>query len=479
MSAQQALVIFGATGDLARRMLFPSLYFLEQDGLLPADLAIVGCSRADVGTEKFRQNVETAVRERTGTAFTPEIWNRLAARIAHAAVDATAAESFAHLDSVLAGVSETIFYLSTSPSHFGAICENLKARGLANGTSRVMVEKPLGRDLASCRAINDALAKAFSEDHIFRLDHYLGKEAVQNLLALRFANTFFEHLWNKDNIAQVQITVAETVGVEDRWSYYDEYGAIRDMVQNHLLQLLCLVAMEPPPSLDADAVRNEKVKVLRSLRPIAGREAQRMTVRGQYRAGVSEARAVPGYPDESGARQSMTETFVALRANIDNWRWAGVPFYLRTGKRMPHRSSEIVIQFRDVPHSIFSGSDLLANRLTIRLQPEEQISLLLMNKTPELERIDLKPLALNLSLSDAFSGGRRRIAYERLLLEALNNKPTLFVRRDEAETAWTWIDEVVAGWKRNGAEPTPYAAGSWGPAGAFALTERDGHSWYE
>jgi glucose-6-phosphate 1-dehydrogenase len=342
----------------------------------------------------------------------------------------------------------------------------------------VMVEKPLGRDLASCRAINDALAHAFSEDRIFRVDHYLGKEAVQNLLALRFANTFFEPLWNKVSIAQVQITVAETVGVEDRWSYYDEYGAIRDMVQNHLLQLLCLVAMEPPPSLDADAVRNEKVKVLRSLRPIAARDADRMTVRGQYRAGVSETRAVPGYTDENDAKKSGTETFIALRANIDNWRWAGVPFYLRTGKRLPNRRSEIVIQFRDVPHSIFSG-DLLANRLTIRLQPEEQISLLLMNKTPELERMDLKPLALNLSLSDAFGSGRRRIAYERLLLEAIHNKPTLFVRRDEAEAAWTWIDEIIGGWKRAGSEPATYSAGSWGPSGAFALTERDGHSWYE
>ena len=478
MTSQRAIVIFGATGDLARRMLFPSLYFLEQDGLLPAGLKVVGCSRGEIGTTKFSDTVQAAVRERTGTSFADDIWKKLAARIAHAVVDATAPESFANLGAPLAGTDEVIFYLSTSPNHFGAICQNLKARGFANGKSRVMVEKPLGRDLASCRTINDALAQAFSEDRIFRVDHYLGKEAVQNLLALRFANTLFEPLWNKVSIAQVQITVAETVGVEDRWSYYDEYGAIRDMVQNHLLQLLCLVAMEPPPSLDADAVRNEKVKVLRSLRPIAGRDADRMAVRGQYRAGVSETRAVPGYADESGAKQSGTETFIALRANIDNWRWAGVPFYLRTGKRLPHRRSEIVIQFRDVPHSIFSG-DLLANRLTIRLQPEEQISLLLMNKTPELERIDLKPLALNLSLSDAFSGGRRRIAYERLMLEAIHDKPTLFVRRDEAEAAWTWIDEIVAGWKRSGTEPAPYSAGSWGPSGAFALTERDGHSWYE
>jgi glucose-6-phosphate 1-dehydrogenase len=479
MPAHRAIVIFGATGDLAKRMLFPSLYFLEQDGLLPADLVIVGCSRAGLGTQRFRLAVEDAVRERVGDAFSAERWNTFAARLNHAAVDATAPKSFANLDSVLAGARETIFYLSTSPSHFGAICKNLKDRGLANRNSRVMVEKPLGHDLASCRAINDALAQAFNEDHIFRVDHYLGKEAVQNLLALRFANTLFEPLWNKVSIAQVQITVAETVGVEDRWSYYDEYGAIRDMVQNHLLQLLCLVAMEPPPHLDADSVRDEKVKVLRSLRPIKGEDVEHKTVRGQYRAGVSETRAVPGYSEESGGRQSNTETFVALCAHIDNWRWAGVPFYLRTGKRLPHRRSEIVIQFRDVPHSIFSGSDLLANRLTIRLQPEEQISLLLMNKTPALERIDLKSLALNLSLSDAFSAGRRRIAYERLLLEALNNKPTLFVRRDEAEAAWTWIDAIVASWQRSGIEVTPYAAGSWGPSASFDLAERNGHRWYE
>jgi glucose-6-phosphate 1-dehydrogenase len=479
MAATRAIVIFGATGDLARRMLFPSLYFLEQDGFLPGDLSIIGCSRAKNSTDSFAHDVEVAVRERVGEAFSEENWARLKARLCHAAVDATVPESFANLRDALGEGSETIFYLSTSPSHFGAICKTLKDHGLANGDSRVVVEKPLGHDLQSCRAINDTLTQAFSESRIFRVDHYLGKEAVQNLLALRFANALFEPLWNANSIAQVQITVAETVGVENRWSYYDEYGAIRDMVQNHILQLLCLVAMEPPPNLDSNSVRNEKVKVLRSLRPITGRDIERKTVRGQYRAGLSEGQAVAGYPDESGGRESETETFVALCTHIDNWRWAGVPFYLRTGKRLPHRRSEIVIQFRDVPHSIFSGSDLLANRLTIRLQPEEEISLLLMNKTPSLEHMELKPLALNLSLSDAFSRGRRRIAYERLLLEALNNKPTLFVRRDEAETAWAWIDEIVSGWRRNGAAPTPYAAGSWGPAGAFALTERNGHSWYE
>jgi glucose-6-phosphate 1-dehydrogenase len=270
------------------------------------------------------------------------------------------------------------------------------------------------------------------------------------------------------------------VGVEGRGADYDDYGAIRDMVQNHLLQLLCLVAMEPPASLDPDSVRNEKVKVLRSLRPITGAEIDKRTVRGQYVKGLGEGRAVPAYAEEAGGEPTTTETFVALQANIDNWRWAGVPFYLRTGKRLPSRESEIVIQFRQVPHSIFAGADLKANRLIIRLQPEEEISLLLMNKTPSLEGLELRPLGLNLSLGDAFGArSRRRIAYERLLLEALNNNSTLFVRRDESEAAWTWIDGIIDAWRRSGSAPTPYAAGSWGPAGAFALTERNGHSWFE
>ena len=481
MKAANALVIFGATGDLARRMLFPALYFLDDDGLLPPDVAIVGCSRRTLDRDGFIREVQEAVRQRAGSAISEKSWDRFRARLEHARVDAASPESFGSLAHVLDRSRESIFYLSTSPTLYGPICRSLKAAGLANGGSRVVVEKPIGHDFASCREINDELAQAFSENRIFRIDHYLGKEAVQNLIALRFANTLFEPLWNKVSIEQVQITVSETIGVEDRWSYYDEYGAIRDMVQNHLVQLLCLVAMEPPAHLDPDSVRNEKVKVLRSLRPITSKDLDRSTVRGQYAGGVAETRAVPAYAQEPGGRPSMTETFVAICAHIDNWRWAGVPFYLRTGKRMAARKSEIVIQFRNVPHSIFPESALLANRLTIRLQPEEEIALLLMNKTPSLERdgMELKPLALNLSLSDAFRHPRRRIAYERLLLEALDNKPTLFVRRDEAEAAWAWIDAIVQGWTRQGQRPAPYAAGSWGPAGAFALTERNGHSWYE
>ena len=477
-----AIVIFGATGDLALRMLYPSLYFLELDGLLPSRFAIVGASRSQLSDAAFTGRVEAALRQRAGEHFTDEVFERFRKRLKYLGGDAGQPEMYLRLSHALEGAGEVIFYLSTSPSLYGAIAQNLDRCGLAAAPNRIVVEKPIGRDLASCRAINDALGQAFSEDRIFRVDHYLGKEAVQNLLALRFANTFFEPLWNKVSIDHVQISVAETVGVEGRWGYYDEYGAIRDMVQNHMMQLLCLVAMEPPASLDPDSVRNEKVKVLRSLRTINGHEVDRKTVRGQYRAGVADGHSVPGYADETDGKPSDTETYVALCAHVDNWRWAGVPFYLRTGKRMPERSSQIVIQFREVPHSVFDGAKLLANRLTIRLQPEEEISLLLMNKAPTLEEdgrgMDLKPLALNLSLSDAFPA-RRRIAYERLLLEAIKNDTTLFVRRDEAEAAWAWIDAVVHGWQKTGMKPNPYVAGTWGPAGAFALVERDGRSWYE
>ncbi len=471
-----AVVIFGATGDLAMRMLFPSLYFLEADGLL-REGAVVGAARQPLDLPAFKAKVEEAVRLRAST-FDEAAFARLAARLRYAVVDATAPASFEALKAVMGGVRAPVFYLSTSPSLYGAICQGLSASGLASPDSRVVVEKPIGRDLASCQAINDELAATFDESRTFRIDHYLGKEAVQNLIALRFANVLFEPLWNAQTIDHVQITVAETVGVEGRFGYYDEYGAIRDMVQNHVLQLLCLVAMEPPASLDPDSVRNEKVKVLRSLRPITPLTVAKSTVRGQYARGVADGHGAPAYAEEEGGRASDTETFVALQANVDNWRWAGVPFYLRTGKRLPSKASEIVIQFRSVPHSIFADQGLQANRLVIRLQPDEEISLLLMNKTPSLDRggMQLSPLGLNLSLDAAFMS-RRRIAYERLLLEAVKGDPTLFVRRDEAEAAWVWVDGVVEAWSRAGMRPTPYPAGSWGPAGAFALTERHGHSW--
>jgi glucose-6-phosphate 1-dehydrogenase len=477
----QAIVIVGATGDLALRMLFPSLYFLDSEGLLAEDFRIIGAARAALSDLDFIKRVEAAVRERAVGYLEEATWRRFRQRLYYRAVDAEDGVSFKNLAEPLDGARDVIFYLSTSPNLYGQISTHLREAGLARSDSRVVVEKPVGHDLKTCSQINDTLEQVFKERNIFRIDHYLGKEPVQNLIALRFANALFEPLWNHVSIQHVQITVGETVGVEGRWSYYNDYGALRDMVQNHVLQLLCLVAMEPPASLDPDSVRNEKVKVLRSLRPITGREVERKTVRGQYRAGVTEAGPVPGYLDEAGGAPSDTETFVALQANVDNWRWAGVPFYLRTGKRLPSKASQIVIQFRDVPHSIFAGDELMANRLTIRLQPEEEISLSLMNKTPSLDGLQLRPTALNLSLTDAFKqqAPRRRIAYERLLLEAIKGNQTLFVRRDEVEAAWTWIDAIAAGWEHYAVKPAGYAAGAWGPAGAIALTERNGDSWYE
>ena len=341
---------------------------------------------------------------------------------------------------------------------------------------RIGLEKPLGVDLASSREINDAVAAAFPETRIFRIDHYLGKETVQNLLAMRFGNVMFEPLWNAAHIGHVQITVAETVGLEGRVGFYDEAGALRDMVQNHMLQLLSLVAMEPPVSFDATAVRDEKVKVLRSLRPVSAGE----TVTGQYSAGAIAGQAVPGYDEELG-KPSETETFVAIKAHVDNWRWKGVPFYLRTGKRLYKRTTEILVQFRPVPHSIFNGARSEPNSLLIGIQPEENITLSLMAKVPGLDRdgIRLRKVPLNIAMPDAFSGARRRIAYERLLLDLIEGDQTLFVRRDEVEAQWTWVDGIRACWAQEGLAPRPYTAGSWGPSAAIALTERDGVTWHE
>jgi glucose-6-phosphate 1-dehydrogenase len=344
--------------------------------------------------------------------------------------------------------------------------------------TRLVLEKPIGRDLESSQATNAALARVVPEERVFRIDHYLGKETVQNLIALRFANTLFEPLWNNLTIDHVQITVAETEGVGERWPYYDEYGALRDMLQNHMLQLLCFVAMEPPADMDPRSVRNEKVKVLRSLRRFTRADAQASSVRGQYTKGVVGGKEALGYETERG-QPTGTETFVALRADIDNWRWAGVPFFLRTGKRLPERRTQIVIQFKPLPHLIFgerAEEDVTANRLVIDLQPDEGISLLLMNRRPGISGNRLQALPLSLSLDD---GGRRRIAYERLLLDVLADNPQLFVRRDEVELAWAWIDGVADTWEDLAITPKPYAAGSWGPAGAFALLERSGRTWLD
>ena len=485
MSLPGVFVLFGATGDLARRMLLPSLYFLDLDGLLPTDLRILGAARSRLSREDFTAEAETAVAARTeGGKLNDAAWKRFSERLSYVGGDAQDEATYADLKSAIGGAS-ALFYLSTSPDLYGPVVDGLARHNLTEAPNRVILEKPIGKDLDSCNAINEQIGRHFSESRIFRIDHYLGKETVQNLIALRFANALFEPLWNKTAIDHVQITVAETVGVEGRFSYYDEYGATRDMVQNHLLQLLALIAMEPPANLRPESLRNEKVKVLRSLRSFKDETLLRDSVRGQYVRGVVDGEIAPGYLDEAPkdvGKGSATETFVALTTHIDNWRWAGVPFYLRTGKRMPVRSSQIVVQFRDVPHSIFAEAPLQANRLTIRLQPEEEISLLIMNKTPTLRHggYDLQPLSLNLSLLDAFKGeARRRIAYERLLLEAIDDRSALFVRRDESEAAWLFIDRIIEGWRRLDMKPAPYAAGSWGPADATRLTQQNGHSWFE
>jgi glucose-6-phosphate 1-dehydrogenase len=479
------LVIFGATGDLAQRMLLPSLYGLQRDGLLPQGLKILGTARSGLDDGAFRTLVGESVARgvpggEVSEAHLRGLLDRVAYQPATLGDDLAMAALTSRIKALRGG--DVVYHLSTAPRFYAPTCEALGCAGLGDRGTRVLLEKPIGHDLASAIAINDGVAKVFDEERVFRVDHYLGKEGVQNLLALRFGNALFEPLWNARHIAQVQITVAETVGVEGRGDYYDESGAMRDMLQNHLLQLLCLTAMEPPSQFDPSAVRNEKIKVLRSLRAIGADEVAGHSVAGQYTAGAISGHAVPGYRDELG-RTSGTETFVALRAHIDNWRWSGVPFYLRTGKRLPRRCTEIYIQFRAVPHSIFAsgGAQAQPNELVIRLQPEERIELTLMNKTPGLDRDGLKlsQVALDLDLHETFDNVRRRLAYERLYLDAIENNGTLFVRRDETEAAWQWIDGIFAGWKAAGMAPKNYPAGTWGPSSAVALTERHGHSWRE
>lgn len=478
------LLMFGATGDLARRMLIPSLYGLDSDGLLPPDLRIIGTARTELDDNAFRERANDALKEYLPAGFYSEgIAQRFLPRLHYVSLDINHPEGFGKLASAIGDPCHGVaIFLSTAPSLFKPTIDGLEGAGLACPTVRMALEKPLGVDLESSREINDAVAAAFPENRTFRIDHYLGKETVQNLLALRFANSMFEPLWNSTHIEHVQITVAETIGLEGRGDYYDQAGALRDMVQNHMLQLLTLVAMEPPSDFNATAVRDEKVKVLRSLRPITADDAEAVTVTGQYIRGAIDGETVPGYVEEVG-HDSDTETFVALKASIDNWRWKGVPFYLRTGKRMPMRDSEIFIQFRDVPFSIFAsrGATTKPNKLIIGLQPEESIELRLMSKTPGLDRqgVRLREIPLDIGLANAFSEYRRRIAYERLLLDLIEGDPTLFVRRDEVEAQWIWIDRIRAAWAEKGITPRPYAAGTWGPSAAIALTERDGISWHE
>lgn len=477
------LLLFGATGDLSHRMLLPSLYGLHADGLLPEDFRIVCTARSELDDEQFRASAVEALKEHVPASFyDPKTALVFSRRLTYVALDATKPEGFKGLAKKVDPTAGLAIFLSTAPSLFKPTIDGLKSVWLTSSRVRLALEKPLGSDLASSREINDAVALAFPEQRTFRIDHYLGKETVQNLLALRFANLMFEPLWNSTHIDHVQITVAETVGLEARGDYYDGAGALRDMVQNHMLQLLALVAMEPPVDFDATAVRDEKVKVLRSLRPITANDIPDHVVTGQYGAGAVGGEPVKGYVEELG-RDSGTETFVALKAHVENWRWAGVPFYLRTGKRMAERKTEIFIQFKCIPHSIFAdrGAKTQPNKLIISIQPEENIRLLVMAKTPGLDRqgIRLREMPLDVGMANAFADARRRIAYERLLLDLIDGDPTLFVRRDEVEAQWQWIDGVRAAWREAGLMPKAYGAGSWGPSAAIALTERGGVHWHD
>jgi glucose-6-phosphate 1-dehydrogenase len=484
-------VVFGATGDLTLRKLLPALYHRFRDKQYSEACRIFGGARSALSDDEFRGRAEEAIGR-----FVPEAQQdadtiaRFLRLLHYVRIDAQSAEDdgWGRLASVLPEGPNSdrvrIFYLATSPDLYGPVSANLGAHKLVTPATRVVLEKPIGHDLASARQINIDVGRVFAEPQIFRIDHYLGKETVQNLLALRFANSIFERLWNTDVIDHVQITVAETVGVEGRGGYYDHAGALRDMVQNHMLQLLCLLAMDQPVSLDADAVRDEKLKVLRALRPIEQHEVNNLTVRGQYTAGAVEGRPVPGYHadlgDKDSDQPSRTETFVALKAEVHTWRWANVPFYLRTGKRLPQKVSEIVVQYRALPFSIFPipVSELAPNKLIIRLQPEEGMRLEMMTKEPGPGGLRLRETALDISFEKTFMT-RYPDAYERLLMDTVRGNATLFMRRDEVEAAWAWVEPLLETWASRPDSPRPYAAGSWGPSASIALIERDGRTWHE
>ena len=477
------VVIFGGHGDLAFRKLMPALYHLVEDGYLNHQSRILTVTRREMSNDEHIELVKNKLQEflKEGE-FDEGQFAVFAEQLQVVRVDLGEEESYQSLKEMLDLYPdrERVNYLSTAPDFFGAICKALNRWELITPQSRVVLEKPIGRDLKSSRAINVEVLNYFEESQVYRIDHYLGKDTVQNIMALRFSNRFFMPLWDANNIDHVQITVAESVGVEGRWGYYDDYGAMRDMIQNHLMQLLCLIAMEPPCSLDADSVRDEKVKVLRSLRPMSPMDIETKTVRAQYTQGSSDGEPVPGYREGIGVENSDTETFAAIRVDIDNWRWNGVPFYIRSGKRLRRRNSEIVIQFKSIPHSIFAnkGRCISRNALVITLQPKESIKLKLMNKIPGLTE-QMRLQQVDLELNAPLNAKRKPEAYERLMLDVIRSNPTLFMRLDEVEAAWKWADIILEGWAENMVPMKSYNAGSDGPSAAIALIERDGRSWHD
>lgn len=478
-------VLFGTKGDLARRKLLPSLYQLEKASLIHADTKIIGVARNELTTDEYKALVKENIENFTGESVCEVSWARFEHKLDYVKVDLVDSASYQALKTHVDEKRTMVCYLATPPSIYGDICRGMNHADIIDPSVRVVLEKPIGHDLESSKVINDQVAEYFAENQIYRIDHYLGKETVLNLVALRFANSIFATNWDHNCVDHVQITVAESVGIEGRWGYFDEAGQMRDMIQNHLLQILTLIAMEPPASLDADSIRDEKLKVLKSLRPIDASNVRENTVRGQYISGFVKGEEVPGYLEEEGANTaSETETFAALKVELDNWRWAGVPFYLRTGKRMPTKVSEVVIYFKPQPHNLFKDSfnHLPPNKLTIRLQPAEGVEITVMNKVPGLTgsgSMDLQKSKLNLSFSEAFEADRIPDAYEKLILEVMLGDQSLFVRRDEVEQAWKWVDGILAAWNGSNEKPESYQAGTWGPVASIALLARENRSWYE
>ena len=478
------LVIYGALGDLSKRKLLISLYRLEKHNLLEADTRIIGVDRLDESDTSFVEIAHKSLQQFLNNTIDDGIWQRFAKRLSYLKIDLTQPEQYkALLGATDSSQRVMVNYFAVAPFLFKSICQGLQSCGVLTPESRMVMEKPIGHDLKSSKEINDVVADVFHEDQVYRIDHYLGKETVLNLLALRFANSLFYTSWNHNTIDHIQITVGEDIGIEGRWEYFDKTGQLRDMLQNHLLQILTFVTMEPPANLSAESIHMEKIKLLKALRPITARNVDEKTVRGQYTAGFIKGQAVPGYLEEEGAdTESTTESFVAIRVDIDNWRWSGVPVYMRTGKRMPNKRTEIVVNFKNLPHNIFKESfhELPANKLVIHLQPNEGVDVMMLNKIPGIDgNIKLQQTKLDLSFSETFKKNRIFGGYEKLILEALRGNPTLFLSREEIEQAWTWVDSIQDAWAHNHTAPKPYPAGSWGPVASVALLARDGRAWEE
>ena len=477
------LVIFGSQGDLAKRKLLPALYRLDKAGLLPDNARIASVARHEISTNTYlsqvQENLQQVIPKKE---WEYKVWTKFKRRLCYVKVDFSQKKQFNHISDWMEENRKVIFYLATPPSLYESICKHMASAGCVSENTRIVLEKPIGHDLRSSKQVNDAVGQYFSEKNIFRIDHYLGKETVQNLLALRFANRIINSQWDNKCIDHIQITAAETVGIEGRWSYYDKVGQLRDMFQNHLLQLLCMVAMEPPNSLKAEEIRAEKIKLLRALRPIGSDKVDDYVVRGQYTNGWIGGKPVFGYLEEEGADNSNSnnETFVAIKVEIDNWRWAGVPFYMRTGKRLNAKHTEIIIAYKETSHSIIADKPLdSSNKLVIRLQPNEGIELEMISKKQSLkQRLSTEKRVLNLDFHDSDSEKRVVDAYERLFLELIKGDQWLFVSREEIETSWDWCDQIIDAWNKNKSPTRLYSAGSGGPAKAEVLIESDGRSWH-